>query len=69
VPKYFFEDARAQTPKNARITSGLDVYGNVDLVHYESHGVCLQLMYFAAISPIDSNIGYGTKTLKSITTT
>jgi hypothetical protein len=36
--------------------------GTFGLVHYQSHGVHLQWMHFMAISLVEAEIGYGTKT-------
>jgi hypothetical protein len=36
---------------------GLNVYGNVGLVPYQNHGICLQWMHFMVISLTESEIG------------
>jgi hypothetical protein len=62
VPKeHFCKDvtvwAQKKKNKNKKWMTGLDVYENVGLVYYQSHGVCLQWMHFMAISPKESEIG------------
>jgi hypothetical protein len=55
----FCKDVTDQAPQKCMDDIGvaLDVYGNVGLVRYQSHGVCLQWIHFVAISPTESEIG------------